>query len=992
MFSVAIQTVLALLIKEERPIPENIIIQSCEKVCNIVPNINFDELYIEINNVLLNPKDVFEAVTTAKKYLPKNSSVTLKEIDNAIDKIIATPDFAGLSRITISRYIQENFNIRMDEFRIIEAPERRKHWIGDAKSNITWNFWNRYREYLAEKNYSETILNQIDKLTDRTLDGLFNPTEKIIVGKRGLVVGQVQSGKTSNYTGLICKAADAGYKLIIVLAGIHNNLRSQTQLRLDEGFLGFDTQHQRAYNENGVVIGVGRINQIGVAHSLTSSLNNGDFATKAADSMGGFSFNTAEPIIAVVKKNSKVLERLFTWLSAKAETLPDGSKKITSKSLLLIDDEADNASINTNKDEDIATTINQHIKNILNLCERSGYVGYTATPFANIFIPIKEDDLFPRDFIINIPPPSNYIGPERVFGIKVLEDDNEENNIVLPIVNRIDDYRDSIPNGHKKDDQFPTELPDSLKTAIKCFILTCAIRKLRGQDKVHNSMLVHVSRYTRWQKQIKELVENTFNSYRLGIEFNSPIILNELKKAFEEDHEYSYDYSFKENKKIQTISVTESYKSYKTVSKIILDTMPNVDSQVSVHTWEEVLPHLHSATAKIEVREINGGSGDALNYFDHKDGLSVIAVGGNKLSRGLTLEGLSVSYYLRASRMYDTLMQMGRWFGYRPGYVDLCRLFTSRELNEWFCHITLASEELRSEFEYMSDVAGSTPEQYALRVRTHPGVLQISASNKIRRAVNIDISWAGRLVESYQLQKNHTVVQKNLQVAKNLINSLPKNYIRNDNHILWKNIPVDIVKPFFQNFKVSESLKKVDPINLLNFIEISNKSSELIYWNIGIITKRRTDKDIVYNLNSTNNINDIVCIVRTDDDKKDDKTNFNIRKNHIISPKDEFIDLTDDEKRIALDRTIQLNKDYKNDFPKGEVVRNEIRKATTALLLLYFLNPIEAGCSECEPIVGFAVSFPKSKVNPTVQFAVHQQLLTRFDINDDVENDNTDED
>jgi hypothetical protein len=840
-----------------------------------------------------------------------------------------------------------------------------------------------------EKNYSDTVLNQIDKLTDRTLDGLFNPAEKIIVGKKGLVVGQVQSGKTSNYTGLICKAADGGYKLIIVLAGIHNNLRSQTQLRLDEGFLGFDTQHQRAFDQNGVAIGVGNINKIGIAHSLTSSLDKGDFATKTANSMGGVNFNTSEPIIAVVKKNSKVLERLHTWLTAQSETLTDGIKKIRSKSLLLIDDEADNASINTNKDDDTSTRINQHIKNILNLFDRSGYVGYTATPFANIFIPIKEDDLFPRDFIINIPAPTNYIGPEKVFGIKVLEDEYE-NDSVLPIVNRVDDYRNSIPNGHKKDDTFPDELPESLKTAIKCFIITCAIRRLRGQDKVHNSMLIHVSRYTRWQKQIKEMVENTFNFYRRGIEMNVPIVLDEIKKTFEDDHEYSYDYTFKENGKSQTINVTETYKSYKTVSQIILDTMPNVDLQVSVHSWKEVVPHLHSATAKIEVREINGGSADALNYFDHKNGLSVIAVGGDKLSRGLTLEGLSVSYYLRASRMYDTLMQMGRWFGYRPGYVDLCRLFTSRELNEWFCHITLASEELRSEFEYMSEVAGSTPEQYALRVRTHPGVLQISASNKIRRAVNVDISWAGRLIESYQLQKTPKVVQSNLELTKSLINSLPTNFTSEVNHFLWKNVSVDLVKPFFQNFKVSENLKKVEPAKLLDFIEISNRSGELTKWNIAIRFKK--DAEFNYNLNSTHGITSIGCIVRTSDPEKDDKYNLNIRKNHIISPKDEFFDLTEDEFQRALKRTQELNKDYKNDFPKGEVVRNEFRNPATALLILYFLNPDKAGYNGKEPIVGFAVSFPKSVVNPTVTFAVHEQLLSKFDINDDVENDNNDED
>lgn len=910
-----------------------------------------------------------QIIKTIRTLLPSNSSVTKQEIEKAVDFALMFPNYKKVDRNHIIREVESLYNIQINDFHVIEDEERRNPWIGNVKADITWNFWNRYRDYLQiEKNYSDSVLNQIDKLTDRTLDGLFNPIAKVIVSKKGLVVGQVQSGKTSNYTGLICKAADVGYRLIIVLAGIHNNLRSQTQLRLDEGFLGFDTQHQRAFDQNGVAMGVGKINKNGIAHSLTSSIGSGDFATQAANTMGGVNFDTSEPIIAVVKKNTKVLERLYTWLSAKAETLPDGTKKIRTKSLLLIDDEADNASINTNKDDDQATKINQHIKNILNLFNKSGYVGYTATPFANIFIPIKEDDLFPRDFIINIPAPSNYIGPEKVFGIKVLEDD-EESDSVLPIVNRIDDYVNIIPNGHKKDDSLPSELPDSLKIAIKCFILTCTIRLLRGQDKVHNSMLIHVSRYTRWQKQIKIIVENVFNFYRRGIEMNMPTILNEIREIFEKD---------------------SVYKSYRTVSQTILNSMPNVDSQVKVHLWEDVESNLYRAVSKIEIREINGGSGDALNYFDHKDGLSVIAVGGDKLSRGLTLEGLSISYYLRASRMYDTLMQMGRWFGYRPGYVDLCRLFTSRELNEWFCHITLASEELRSEFDYMSEVAGSTPTQYALRVRTHPGVLQISASNKIRKAVNVEISWAGRLVESYQLQKAPATIKSNLEVTKSLINSLPQPTTSESKYYLWKNISVDSVKPFFQNFRVSDSLKKVEPTKLLGFIEMSNEYGELINWNIALRVK--DNAEFKYELNSTNGIAQIGCIVRTNDPEKNDQNNFNIRKNHIISPTDEFFDLTKEEFTKALIRTKELDKHYKNNFPKGEIVRNEIRNPTTALLLLYFLNPQEAEVDGSEPLVGFAVSFPKSIANKTVAFAVNEQLLHYFNTDDEVENDNSDED
>jgi hypothetical protein len=697
-----------------------------------------------------------QAIKTIRIFLPSTSSVTPQQIEDAVDQVLHIPSYAGLDRDALVREVQSIYNIRVDDFRIIEAAERRMPWINENKGKITWNFWNRYREYLQyDKNYPDNVLTQLDKLTDRTLDGLFNPAITDGISKYGLVVGQVQSGKTSNYTGLICKAADSGYKLIIVLAGIHNNLRSQTQLRLDEGFLGFDTQHQRAFDQNGIKLGVGRISQNGIAHSLTSSLDNGDFTAGAASSLG-INFNTNEPIIAIVKKNSKVLERLVRWLTAQAIELPDGRKLIDNKSILMIDDEADNASINTNPDDDKSTKINSLIRDILRLFHKSGYVGYTATPFANIFIPIEEDQIFPRDFIINIPAATNYIGPDKVFGIRPLEED-EISDTVLPIVNRINDYQTLIPNGHKKNAPLPDELPESLKTAIKSFIITCAIRRLRGQENAHNSMLIHISRFINWQNHIKNLVEATFDFYRRGIEFKTPQIIEELRKVFEED--------------------TEDYKSYKTVSQQILDTeLRNIDTNTQVHEWEDVKQHLHEAASRIIVKEINGGSGDALNYFDHKNGLSVIAIGGDKLSRGLTLEGLSVSYYLRASRMYDTLMQMGRWFGYRPGYVDLCRLFTSRELNEWFCHITLASEELRSEFDYMADVAGSTPEQYALKVRTHPGVLQISASNKIRRAVNVDVSWAGRLVESYQLQKSPTVIENNLKAAEDLISSLDSSF------------------------------------------------------------------------------------------------------------------------------------------------------------------------------------------------------------------------
>lgn len=908
-----------------------------------------------------------QAIKTVRTFLPQTGSVSRKEIDTAVEMALSLQLYASVDKDALIREIESIYNVRIEDFRVIEDSKRRLPWINVKKAGIDFKFWNRYRDYLQyEKNFADNVLNQLDRLTDRTLDGLFDPEINAIVSKYGLVVGQVQSGKTANYTGLICKGADAGFNLIIVLAGIHNNLRSQTQLRIDEGFLGFDTQHERAFRENNTWIGVGRFNQNAIAHSLTTSIS--DFNTAAANA-SGINFGMKDPLVLVVKKNATILNRLLQWLSSKAIDI-EGRRVIRSKSLLLIDDEADNASINTNRDNDPATRINDSIRNILRLFDKSGYVGYTATPFANIFIPIEEDNLFPRDFIINLPAPSNYIGPDKVFGFRLVEDD-EESDDVLPIVRRVDDHHHFVD-----DSNTPTDVPESLKTAIKCFILSCAIRRLRGQIDVHNSMLVHVSRLRAWQHELKTLVENVFDFYRRGIEMKIASVLEEFREVFEVDQ--------------------ENYKSYTTISSRILNSqLAGIDRQIQIHDWKDVKHHLHEAASRIIVKEINMGSADALNYYDHPKGLSVIAVGGNKLSRGLTLEGLSVSYYLRTSRMYDSLMQMGRWFGYRPGYVDLCRLFTSRQLNEWFCHITHASEELRNEFDYMSDTVGATPEQYALKVRTHPGVLQISASNKIRRATTVTVSWAGRLVESYEFQKKADVIFSNLQATIAFIDQLNgRPLIRKDNY-LWFDVNVEIIKSLLQGFRLSENLKRADPSNLIRFINLQVANNELTQWRVAVMSKKKAD--LRYTIQKGEDELDIGLFNRRQDERNSSTDNYYIKRSHIISPGDEVIDLTDEERNTAWTRTIeywkQRGKEGEPSYISGEIVRNEIRNPQKPLLLIYFLNPEEAGLAfDSNPIVGYAISFPSSRFNATVSYAVHEQLLSIFNQEDNLEEEDEDED
>ena len=928
----------------------------------------------------MTPEILNQAVRHCRLIIGEESTTTDAKIDQAIEMVKNLLGAENIDAIRLKRELQTIYSTKIETFHILVGRERRQPWLNDFKANgqSEWKFWKRYKEYLENKGFAPRIIENLDILTDRILDNMFNPKlNDIVLGKKGLVVGQVQSGKTANYTGLICKAADAGFNFIIVLAGIHNNLRSQTQARLDEGFLGFDTQFERVYANNAQnKIGVGRSTLYPnlVAHSITTSEEKGDFTKRAA---GIVNFNTADPILLVIKKNVSVLRRLYSWLS----TQSNDSKN--SKSVLVIDDEADNASINTNRPELNPTRINGLIRDIINIFNRTAYVGYTATPFANIFIAQDDTDLFPRDFIINLPAPSNYIGPEKVFGTSLTPDEN--NDDILPIVFRVSDYSSFVPEGHKKDDDKPSfsDLPESLKTAIKCFIVTCAIRIARGQGNRHNSMLIHMSRFQIWQNSIKELVEQLFRYYKQEIEANDPAILEEFRCIFEED--------------------TDNYTSYtSTTNKILNSSFSNIDNDMQLHTWEEIKPLLNRATQKIIVKSINGSSGDVIDYQQNeRTGISVIAIGGDKLSRGLTLEGLSVSYFLRASKMYDTLMQMGRWFGYRPGYVDLCRLFTSPELNEWFRHITLASEELRDEFNYLAE-SGQTPEQYALKVRQHDGVLQITAINKMRNTRQIEVSWAGKLRETYQLPMDRGLKQRNLVATQELINSLgtPENQKGN---YLWKNVSPEDICAYFSAFNVAKSLKKVNLELICNYIRNLVQQGELTSWRVVLMNKENAQKHFSFGSGII-----VGCFDRNRAKEIGDDTYF-IRKNHIVGNQtDEFIDLEEDVLNEALNKTIstmlEQGKDWNKAYPSPKIVREEFRSTANPLLIIYPLNPVCANIKNADgsikagtiqykeedpPFIGFAIAFPHSNIpNNAVAYVVNRiaefaETEDNFDNEDD---------
>ena len=905
--------------------------------------------------------------------LGSNLSPTSEQIRRAIDSVI--PVVAGIHPVPpidaagLTRRIEADCNVWIESPTTLSDEGGHLEWLtGARRDSIKWNFWNRYRRYLEDyKGMPPNTVRSLNEITDTVLGLLEAPERPGPWDRRGMVVGQVQSGKTSNYIGLICKAADAGYRLIVVLAGVHNSLRSQTQLRLDEGFLGFDTQKRMLFDQGNARIGVGAMPGAGlfIAHALTSSADDGDFKLGVAKS-AGVMVGGADPVILVVKKYKSVLENLIKYATAvlKQEHPTTGAMVVRDVPLLVIDDEADHASVNTapeaapDEEEVEPRAINRLIRQLLGAFDKSAYVGYTATPFANIFIrPPQEEasrygeDLFPRSFILSLKAPSDYLGPSRVFG---LPDDwraGTEEQPGLPVVRQAADYSGWIPDKHKKE-FIPGALPESMHQALRSFILACAARRARGQGGEHNSMLIHVTRFTDVQARVCEQVKDELTSIRRRILYGdgaSPdAIMAELKKLWESDFE----------------PTTRQMRMFE-------------PQEVS---WNEVRAALPEAVTKIGIRQINGRAEDILDYFGHSEGISVIAVGGDKLSRGLTLEGLTVSYYLRASRMYDTLMQMGRWFGYRPRYADLCRLYTTPELKSWYKHIALADVELRREFDYMR-LLNKTPLEYGLRVRSHPDALMVTSRAKMRSSVDMDLSFAGTISETVVFYRDEGILERNWVAGTDLVKLLGKEGPSGGKGgtRVWANAPYSTVTAFLRSYRTHESATKAQSEYLCDYIEAQQRHDELTAWTVALISSQAASA-VPFQIG----VNSGGFVERGENGTTDIDSHIAIKR--LVSPHDEGLDLSDLERDHALHLTIDrftsgLSRSRRTEppvEPDGLAIRMS-RPSQRGLLLIY---PIRIGLakpptappdepSRYRTVLGFAISFPHSDTAQSISYRVN---------------------
>jgi hypothetical protein len=684
----------------------------------------------------------------------------------------------------------------------VNAPHD-EDWI--HKREISSIYADAYGGYLRSQGWKPTVVNTLLNGDGSKILGLLqDPTSKDAWSRRGLVIGHVQSGKTANYMGVIAKAADAGYKFIIVIAGIHNNLRKQTQQRVDEGFVGRSSDPA-----DRVSIGVGLDRSYPNPVTLTNIIS--DFNKQMADRSGAQLNDFKKPVIIVIKKNVKTLEALHVWLR---ELNAKGRDRIADVPMLVIDDEADNASINTNKPDINPTATNSWIRKILRLFTKNCYIGYTATPFANIFIDPDAldrdayEELFPKDFIHSLDAPTTYFGPDKVFL------NNESSDAIL---RKITDCENYLPLSHKNG--FPAvELPPSLYQALDQFIIARAIRNLRGQKSKHCSMLINVSRFVSVQKEVKSFIGIRLERIREAVKANYM-----MPEATSAKNEYmarlraEFDAEFADNE--------QGGKHY---------------------CWDEVKAALWCVFEHLRTYVVNSKSDEVLDFAKYeKDGvgLTAIAIGGLSLSRGLTIEGLTISYMYRNTKMYDTLMQMGRWFGYRPGYEDVCHVWLSNDSINWYKHISLASDELRQQITRMRQ-ADMSPRDFGLYVKSHPDSLLVTAANKMRNGekVVLNQNFTGLLVESYDLPVSPDINAEN--------ETLIEEYWRNgfggviedtkQKGLFIPNVDVEKIDEFLLRFKSHKDArqKKMSAIEYLRAISAQYPKGDVL-----LISKGPVDSD-----------------------------------------------------------------------------------------------------------------------------------------------------
>lgn len=605
--------------------------------------------------------------------------------------------------------------------------------------------WGQLKKRMRDSGLEKAV-RSVDNSSSEIVASLAEP---LVDGDKrlGLVIGNVQSGKTANYSAVIAKALDCRYRMVIVLAGVHNNLRKQTQQRLDRD--------------------LGVLEKSSEWYPLTG--DEADFGTafiKIASAIG----RSGEKVLAVVKKNSNRLRNLLEFIRSMDE---ETKRRLP---ILIVDDESDQATPDSSPNkEDEPTAINTLMREVWAEVRNGTYVGYTATPFANIFMDpnshLRTDlqELYPKDFIHVMPTQSEYFGAEKIFGLNEAADERNNNPDVVREIPQAE-VKQLVPKG-KGADLSSVVLTKTLSDAVKWFVVATAVRRIRGQAGKHSTMLIHTTHRTEPHFAMRDAVE----------EFLAPLRQDAL---------------------VDKVSV-------------FLDVFKNEMNRAGhlyrgdgpPATWKNVSREIPGVLHSLRVAVDNGRADDfeRLAYSDEQP-QTVIVIGGGTLSRGLTLEGLFVSFFCRTSNTYDTLLQMGRWFGYRNGYEDLQRIWLSPGLDLDYRFLATVEADLRSEIELMTRL-GQKPAEIGVRVRQHPGRLQITNPAKMKHTDKVAVDFEGARMQTTLLDVSETVIGSNARSVERLLLKIKRRQFNQEKQ-LYKDVPIEDLQDFIDEFTTHERYRE----------------------------------------------------------------------------------------------------------------------------------------------------------------------------------------
>lgn len=826
-------------------------------------------------------------------------------------------------------------------------------WFRDWDTSDGY-YWKRQQSFLRNQLHrADFEIDSVDLSSDRVLAHLEDPQNPNRFNVRGLVAGNVQSGKTANFSALIAKAVDAGYKIVIVLSGLHNTLRRQTQLRLQRDLGHDDTP------------GVGAPEASKVWVWMTGDKLNEDFNPGGRNAVAGV-LQGNNQVILVVKKNKSRLDRLINWMDGKVPA---------NVPVLVIDDEGDQASINTggnrsgyeagedtgdiadktdltpddvdgelNEDELDPSAINVRIRMLLRLFARVSYVAYTATPFANVLIDPDAidrqggDDLFPRDFMISLPKPpgTKYVGTERLFGRDQLAGDGDDVE-GLDVIEIVPFYEIPMLIPPRRSGEEPT-LPPSLTRALRDYLLASAAWLHRSGRDEPCTMLVHTDMRKALQDAIADQIDEELASLRQQWKYDtSGALRDELAARWETEF------------RPKSVAVNLSWDT----------------------PFSDIEPQLSQLINEgVAVRRLNSNHLDSAD-FEEEPTLKAVLVGGNKLSRGVTIEGLLVSYYVRLAPYYDTLLQMGRWFGYRGDYVDLTRLYSTELLISWFHDLATAEEDLRRQIE-LYDKKKATPLQFAPKIRSHPAML-VTAENKMQAAAEITQSYDGEMVQTLRFPFGDPSLpdrlQENLDFTRGLLRGLGSPTTNELGLVGWADVSTDVVQDFLDGFWVMTQTS-IHPPTVRDYIHEQSRLGELTRWRILVHGLAHPSAALGSEDLGIADIGPVGLISRSR--LKSDPTSLGV----ITDPGDELYGLTEDDRADAEERAAL------REFPtRGKAYRAK-RSPQEGLLILYPISANSAPTSsramnriplfpedaERRTVLGYAVSFPFSNSPATVTY------------------------